>query len=54
MAYFINPFHQSVCLYVYPHIVARQRLGKNFYSGIEYTRSNRRIESELQTSTMKG
>jgi hypothetical protein len=24
--YFINPFHQSVCLYVYP-LVARQRLG---------------------------
>jgi hypothetical protein len=24
-AYFINPSHQSVCLYVYPHIVARQR-----------------------------
>jgi hypothetical protein len=23
-AYFINPFHQSVCLYVYPHIVASQ------------------------------
>jgi hypothetical protein len=27
-AYFINPAHQSVCLYVYPLIVARQRLGK--------------------------
>jgi hypothetical protein len=27
-AYFINPSHQSVCLYVYPVIVARQRLGK--------------------------
>jgi hypothetical protein len=26
---FINPSHQSVCLYVYPPIVARQRLGKN-------------------------
>jgi hypothetical protein len=24
-----NPFHHSVCLYVYPLIVARQRLGKN-------------------------
>jgi hypothetical protein len=24
-----NPSHQSVCLYVYPCIVARQRLGKN-------------------------
>jgi hypothetical protein len=28
-AYFINPFLQYVCLYVYPLIVARQRLGKN-------------------------
>jgi hypothetical protein len=30
MAYFINPSHHSVRLYVYPLIVARQRLGKNF------------------------
>jgi hypothetical protein len=29
MAYFINPSHQSVCLYLYPSIVARQQLGKN-------------------------
>jgi hypothetical protein len=28
-AYFIDPFRESVCLYVYPFIVARQRLGKN-------------------------
>jgi hypothetical protein len=28
-AYFINPSHQSVCLYMYPRIVARQLLGKN-------------------------
>jgi hypothetical protein len=27
--YFINLSHQSVCLYVYLAIVARQRLGKN-------------------------
>jgi hypothetical protein len=25
-AYFMNPSNQSVCLYVYPPIVARQRL----------------------------
>jgi uncharacterized protein (DUF486 family) len=31
-AYFINPFHQSVCLHLYPTIVARQRLGKNITS----------------------
>jgi hypothetical protein len=29
MAYFINPSHQSVYLYVYPTVVARQRLSKN-------------------------
>jgi hypothetical protein len=28
-AYFINPSHQSVCLYVYLLIVACQRLGTN-------------------------
>jgi hypothetical protein len=28
-AYFMNPSHQSVCLYVYPSIVARQWLGRN-------------------------
>jgi hypothetical protein len=28
-AYFVNPSHQSVCLYVYPLIVARQQLVKN-------------------------
>jgi hypothetical protein len=28
-AHFINPSHQSVCLYVYPPNVARQGLGKN-------------------------
>jgi hypothetical protein len=28
-AYFINPAHQSTCLYVYPLIVAKQRLGKH-------------------------
>jgi hypothetical protein len=28
-AYFINPSHQSLYLYVYPPIVARERLGEN-------------------------
>jgi hypothetical protein len=28
-AYFINPSFQSVCLYVYPLVVTRQRLCKN-------------------------
>jgi hypothetical protein len=31
-AYTINPSHQSVCLYVYPHIVTSQRLGKLYPS----------------------
>jgi hypothetical protein len=29
-AYFVSPSHQPVGLYVYPAVVARQRLGKNF------------------------
>jgi hypothetical protein len=29
MRYFINSSHQSVCLNVCCHIIARQRLGKN-------------------------
>jgi hypothetical protein len=28
-ACFINPSHQSLCLYVYPPIVAGQQLGKH-------------------------
>jgi hypothetical protein len=28
-AYLINPSHQSVCMCVYPPIVAMQRLGEN-------------------------
>jgi hypothetical protein len=34
-AYLINPSRQSVCLYVYPSIVARQRLGTNVTAAIE-------------------
>jgi hypothetical protein len=41
-AYFINPSYQSVCLYVYPLIVASQRLGKNVTAGTN-TRSSGRI-----------
>jgi hypothetical protein len=32
-AYFINPSHQSVCLYVYPAIFHRQRFGKKTTAG---------------------
>jgi hypothetical protein len=41
-AYFINPSHQSVCLYVYPPIVARQRLGRHVPVAVN-TLNNRRI-----------
>jgi hypothetical protein len=47
-AYFIIPSHQSVCLYVYPpHIVARQRLGKNVTAG---TNTHATIEELLDAS----
>jgi hypothetical protein len=42
MVYFINPSHQSVCLYVYPPIVARQQLSKNV-TVAKNTRNDRRI-----------
>jgi hypothetical protein len=31
----LNLSHQSVCLYVYPLLVARQRLGKNITAGTD-------------------
>jgi hypothetical protein len=46
-AYFLNPFHQSECLYVYPSIVARQRLGKNVTTA---TITDATIEELLDTS----
>jgi hypothetical protein len=36
-AFFINPSHKSVCLYLYPLIVARQRLGKKLPQQRIYT-----------------
>jgi hypothetical protein len=39
-AYFINPSHQSVCLYVYPSTFARQGLSKNVTAATN-TRNNR-------------
>jgi hypothetical protein len=42
-AYFTNPSHQSVCLYVYPSLIfARQRLGKHVPTATN-THKNRRI-----------
>jgi hypothetical protein len=33
VTYFVNPSLQSLCLCVYPHIVAMQRLGKGVMAG---------------------
>jgi hypothetical protein len=38
-AHFLNPSHQSVCLYVYPLSAARQRLSKDVTQGNEYKRN---------------
>jgi hypothetical protein len=45
--YFINPFHQSVCLYMYPLIVAREQLGKNV---IAATNTHATIQELLDAS----
>jgi hypothetical protein len=47
MAYFINPSHQSVCLYVYLPIVARQQIGKNVSTA---TNTHSKIEEFLGPS----
>jgi hypothetical protein len=44
MTFFMHPFRQSVCLYVYSHIVIRQRLGKNFTAA---TNTRAAIEESL-------
>jgi hypothetical protein len=46
-AYFINPSHQSVCLYVCTLIIARQLLGKSITAA---TNTHARIEKLLDTS----
>jgi hypothetical protein len=45
--YVINPSHQSVCLNLYPLIVARQRLGKNINVS---TNTRARIEELLDAT----
>jgi hypothetical protein len=45
--YFVNPSHQSVCLYVYPIVVARQRLDKSVPAA---TNAHATIEELLDTS----
>jgi hypothetical protein len=46
-AYFINLSHQSVCLYVYSPIVARQRLAKNVTAA---TNKHAKIEELLDAT----
>jgi hypothetical protein len=46
-AYFINPSHQFVCLYVYPPIVTRQWPSKNV---IAATNTHETIEELLDAS----
>jgi hypothetical protein len=46
-AYFINPSDQSECLYVYPPIVARQRLGKHVTAA---TNTHAIVEQLLEAS----
>jgi hypothetical protein len=46
-AYFINPSHQSVCLHVYPTIIARQRRGRNITAA---TNTHKSIEESLDAS----
>jgi hypothetical protein len=50
-AYLINPSHQSVCLYMYPLIVARQRLGENVTAE---TNAHATIEELLDKSFSMG
>jgi hypothetical protein len=45
MAYFKKPFHQSVCLYVYPPINARQWLSKHILTAPNIR--NRRIVGRI-------
>jgi hypothetical protein len=44
--YFVNPYHRSVCLYVYLPIVARYRLSKHI-PAVTNTRNNRRIVGDV-------
>jgi hypothetical protein len=49
-AYFINPSHPSVCLYVYPLIIAGQRPGKNVTA---VTLTHATIEDLLNASLLR-
>jgi hypothetical protein len=49
--YFINPYHQYVCLYVYPPIVAGQQLGKHVTAA---TNTHATIEELIDASFLCG
>jgi hypothetical protein len=48
-AYFINPSHQSVPLYVYPPIVTRQRFGEFYPSVVDRQRQVKSFASATNT-----
>jgi hypothetical protein len=51
MAYFINPTHQSVCLYVYPPIIARQQLSRNITAAMNtHATINELLDASLSIS----
>jgi hypothetical protein len=50
--YFVNPSHQSVCLYVYSSIVAGQRLGKTVTAATNI-HNNRRIVGRVGFNTVR-
>jgi hypothetical protein len=45
VSYFINPSHQSVCLYVHPYIVARQRLSIQVSAAMNIDNKRRNVGS---------
>jgi hypothetical protein len=50
--HFINPSHQSVCLYVYPPIVTRQPLGKNVKAPTYATYVGRVVSKQSRRSVI--
>jgi hypothetical protein len=50
--YFINPSHQSLCLFAYPLFVARQRLGKHVTIATN-THARKRIIGDAVSYTVR-
>jgi hypothetical protein len=50
-AYFINPSHHSVYVYVYPPIVARQRLGKHV-TVVMYTKKTELLDASFSMGSV--